>query len=268
MEWLSLLAGTVTLRPYVFAFLACFLVLATWHLGLRRALVFLVTAYTIAFLSEYSSTRNGFPYGFYTYIETTRGRELWVANVPFMDSLSYAFLSYFSYTMSLFFLSPLEGRGWDRRWGDNATVRHAGKTVLLGAVLFMLLDVVIDPVAFRGDRWFLGKIYTYEDPGDYFNIPLSNFGGWLLVGTAILFVFTRIDRALGPQPGPGDIGRRTVPGQALLGPGVYFGVLAFNLSVTFYIGEWLLGLCGLALTGAIAGAVCYKLRHPAAFTAT
>ncbi len=28
---------------------------------------------------------------------------------------------------------------------------------MLTAVLFALLDVVIDPVALRGDRWFLGE---------------------------------------------------------------------------------------------------------------
>lgn len=266
MEFFSLLAGTVVLRPYVFVFLACYLTLAIWHLGLRRTLLFTVMAYGIAFLSEYSSTRNGFPYGFYSYIDTTRDQELWISNVPFMDSLSYTFLTYISYTMSLLILSPLRKSGLDVRWGDTTHSRHAGKTVVLGAVFFMLMDVVIDPVAFRGDRWFLGKIYTYKEAGEYFNIPLTNFGGWLLVGLAVLFVFTRIDRALGPLDEKRDRGRREVPGQALLGPGVYFGVLAFNLAVTFYIGEFVLGLCGVALTGVLAGLVLYKIKHPSAFT--
>lgn len=265
MEFLSLLAGTVVLRPYVFVFLACYLTLAVWHMGWRRTLIFTVLAYTVAFLSEYSSTRNGFPYGFYTYIETTRDQELWVSNVPFMDSLSYTFLTYISYTMSLFVYSPLNIRGWDVRWGVNENIRHTFKTVMTGAVFFMLLDVVIDPVAFRGDRWFLGKIYTYQEAGEYFNIPLTNFGGWLIVGTVVLFLFTRIDRGLGAYTSQ-DKGRREVPAQALLGPGVYFGVLAFNLAMTFYIGEVVLGICGIALTGALAGVVLFKLKRPEAFT--
>ncbi len=266
MEFFNLLAGTVVLRPYVFVFLACYLTLAVWHMGVRRTLIFTVVGYGIAFLSEYSSTRNGFPYGFYSYIETTRDQELWVSNVPFMDSLSYTFLTYISYTMSLLMLSPLIKKGLDVRWGNNTHIRHAAKTICLGAVFFMLLDVVIDPVAFRGDRWFLGKIYTYQEEGEYFNIPLTNFGGWLVVGLAVLYSFTRIDRALGPYRPDKDSGRREVYAQALLGPGVYFGVLAFNLAVTFYIGEFLLGLCGLALSGLLGGLVLYKINNPHAFT--
>ncbi len=266
MEFFSLLAGTIALRPYVFVFMACFLILAIWHMGWRRTWIFTLVAFTIAFFAEYSSTRNGFPFGFYSYIETTRGQELWISNMPFMDPLSFTFLTYISYTMSLFVLSPLEKNGWDVRWGVNDDIRHTGKTVLTGAVFFMLLDVVIDPVAFRGDRWFLGKIYTYQEAGEYFNIPLTNFGGWLLVGTVVLFLFTRIDRALGAHTSNRDRGRREVPAQALLGPGVYFGVLAFNLVVTFYIGELVLGLCGLVLTGALAGILLYKIKRPKAFT--
>jgi hypothetical protein len=37
-------------------------------------------------------------------------------------------------------------------------------------------------------------------------------------------------------------------GRALLCPGLYFIVLAFNLTVTFAIGEWGLGFCGVALS--------------------
>ncbi|MFQ5483231.1 MAG: carotenoid biosynthesis protein [Nitrospinaceae bacterium] len=266
MEFLTLLAGTVLLRPYVFLFLACYLTIAIWHLGLRRTLIFTVVAYGIAFLSEYSSTRNGFPYGFYSYIDATRGQELWVSNVPFMDSLSYTFLAYVSYTMSLLIHCPLQQRGWDVRRQETAAVRHSGRTIFTGGVFFMLLDVVIDPVAFHGDRWFLGKIYTYREAGDYFNIPLTNFGGWLLVGTVILFAFTRIDRRLGDAAGCGDMGRRETPGQALFGPALYFGVLAFNLGVTFYIGEYMLGLCSLGWTAALLFLAGYKLRHPWAFT--
>ena len=85
MEWLSLLLGTIVLRPYVFVFLAVYLTIAILNMGLVRSVIFTLLAYTIAFVSEYSSTRVGFPYGFYEYIETTRTQELWVSNVPFMD---------------------------------------------------------------------------------------------------------------------------------------------------------------------------------------
>jgi uncharacterized membrane protein len=257
METLSLLLGTVVLRPYVFVFLAVYLTIAIINMGWLRTLVFTVLAYGIAFASEYSSTRNGFPYGFYSYIDHTRGQELWIANVPFMDSLSYSFLSYISLTMSLFLWCRLEGRGLDLRWTSPEKVIASWRVILTGAALFMLMDIIIDPVAFLGDRWFLGKIYTYKEEGEYFNIPLTNFAGWFVVGTAILFAFSRVYRLLGPPPPA-----RRVFAQALLGPGLYFGVLLFNLAVTFYIGEGLLGLSGTAITAALLALVVIKARHP------
>jgi putative membrane protein len=259
MEIFSLLLGTVLLRPYVFIFLAFYLTIAVINMGLARSLIFTVLAYTIAFLSEYSSTRNGFPYGFYSYIDTTRTQELWITNVPFMDSLSYSFLSYISYTVSLLFWSSLNKNGWDIRLKENLRVQSSLRVVLTGAFFFMMMDVIIDPVAFLGDRWFLGKIYTYQEEGEYFNIPLTNFAGWFLVGTAILSSFCWLNRRL---EGKFPFAKRNVPYQALLGPGLYLGVLIFNLAVTFYIGEFLLGFCGIVIFLGILALMLYKIKHP------
>lgn len=265
METLSLLYGTVLLRPYVFVFLAFYLSIAILNMGLKRSLLFTVFAYMVAFVSEYSSTHNGFPYGMYSYIETTRGQELWIANVPFMDSLSYTFLSYISYTMSRLLWSPLAIRGLDIRIAEPEPFRSSPKIIFSGAALFMLLDVVIDPVAFLGDRWFLGKIYSYAEEGEYFHIPLTNFAGWFLVGAATLFIFGKIESRLRKVEGFRDYGIREVPCKALLGPGLYFGVLAFNLAVTFYIGEFALGLCGLTISLGILSLIVYKIRNPERF---
>ena len=263
MEWPSLLLGTIVLRPYVFVFLAVYLTIAILNMGLVRSIVFTVLAYTIAFLSEYSSTRIGFPYGFYEYIETTRGQELWISNVPFMDSLSYSFLAYVAYTMALFMWSPLKINRWDIRLVESARVRGSLRVVFSGTIFFMLMDVIIDPVAFQGERWFLGKIYTYKEQGEYFNIPLTNFFGWLLVGSIILYSFTRLDRHL-DQTFPYK--KQGLPAQALLGPALYFGVLLFNLAVTFYIGEWSLGFCGVALTTMLFWLLYQKIKKPEKFS--
>ena len=262
MEWPSLLLGTVALRPYVFVFLAVYLTIAILNMGLVRSIVFTVLAYTIAFLSEYSSTRIGFPYGFYEYIETTRGQELWISNVPFMDSLSYSFLAYVAYTMALFLWSPLKINRWDIRLVESARVRRSLRVVFSGAIFFMLMDVIIDPIAFQGDRWFLGKIYTYKEQGEYFNIPLTNFFGWLLVGACILYSFTWLDGYL-DQIFPYK--EQEFPAQALLGPALYFWVLLFNLAVTFYIGEWALGACGTSLTLMLFWLVSQKIRRQKKF---
>ena len=232
-------------------------------MGVIRSIAFTLLAYTIAFLSEYSSTRNGFPYGFYSYIESTREQELWISNVPFMDSLSYSFLAYVAYTMALFVWSPLRKNRWDIRLIESARIRRSLKVVFSGAVFFMLMDVIIDPVAFQGDRWFLGKIYTFKEEGEYFNIPLTNFAGWLLVGITILYTFTRLDGWLTRLL---PYRHHDVPAQALLGPALYFGVLLFNLGVTFYIGEWALGACGAVLVMSLIWLLDQKIRNPQKFS--
>ena len=259
METLSLLLGTVQLRPYVFVFLAIYLTIAILHMGLLRSLILTVLAFSIAFLAAYSSTHNGFPYGFYSYIETTRDRELWIANIPFMDPLSFSFLTYTSYTMGLLLWSPLKKNGWDIRIVEQDSIKSSPRVIVTGAALFMLMDVVVDPVALQGNRWFLGKIYFYWEEGEYFNIPLTNFGGWFLVGSVILYSFTRLNRWLDRIH---PVSSRPVPGLALLGPGLYFSVLVFNLAVTFYIGEIGLGICSSMLTLAILAVVLYKIRRP------
>jgi len=261
METLSLLLGTVLLRPYVFIFLGIFLAIAIIDMGLIRSLTFSSLAFGIAFLSEYSSTRNGFPYGLYTYIEKTRDQELWISNVPFMDPLSFSFLMYISFTLSLLLWSKLKKKGWDIQLVENNQIRRSWAVILTGATLFMLMDIIIDPVAFRGERWFLGKIYTYEEEGEYFNIPMSNFGGWFLVGIIILYSYTRIELRLTSLMGPGPF---NVPAKALFGPALYFSVLAFNLVITFYIGEFVLGIYGVLLFSFLFFLAVFKIIRESA----
>jgi len=257
METLSLLWGTVLLRPYVFLFLAVYLTIAILNMGVLRSLFFTVLAYSIAFLCEYSSTRNGFPFGFYTYIDTTRDQELWISNVPFMDSLSFSFLIYLSYTLSLLLWAPLIKKGWDIRLGEIGPIKHSFKVIASASILCMLMDVIIDPIAFLGDQWFLGKIYSYREPGDYFHIPLTNFVGWFFVAAATLTCFAAFNSLLSHKI---PLKTKQIAGQALLGPGLYFGVLIFNLGVTFYIGEFLLGVWGTFITAGILSLVGFKMR--------
>ena len=257
METISLLWGTVILRPYVFIFLAFYLAVAILNMGAVRSLLFTVLAYLLAFLCEYSSTRNGFPFGFYTYIETTRNQELWVSNVPFMDSLSFSFLIYVSYTVSLLLWAPLIKKGWDIRLGDIQSLKHSFRVIASASVLCMLMDVIIDPVAFLGDRWFLGKIYFYREEGEYFHIPLTNFAGWFFIAGLTLSCFAVLDRWLDSKipftP------KYQCP--ALLGPGLYFGVLIFNLGVTFYLEEVLLGCLGTLICLGIFSLILFRIKR-------
>ncbi len=259
MEIISLLWGTLLLRPYVFVFLAFYLVVAILNMGVVRSILFTVLAYVLAFLCEFSSTRNGFPFGHYTYIETTRNQELWISNVPFMDSLSFSFLIYVSYTLSLLLWAPLIKKSWDIRLGDIQPLKHSFRVIASASILCMLMDVIIDPAAFLGDRWFLGKIYFYREEGEYFHIPLTNFAGWIFVAGLTLSCFALLNRWLDSVIPFNS--QHPIPGQALLGPGLYLGVLIFNLGVTFYIGEVLLGIIGTLISLGIFSLALFRVKR-------
>jgi uncharacterized membrane protein len=240
---LWLLGATVTLRPYVFVFLTAYLLLATWHLGLPRAAAFLVVGYLISWAAEWCSIHFAFPFGEYLYIPATVNQELWVAGVPFMDSLSYVFLAYASYTLALAALAPAPAPGSRFPLAAAPSLTGSWRSLLLGAVLMVTLDIVIDPLALRGYRWFLGQIYGYPEPGVYFGVTLSNFGGWFLVALVLIGVLQRL--AAGAASPRWAWGRRRLPFQGLLGPALYLGVLGFNLAMTFLIGETTLGWVGV-----------------------
>jgi putative membrane protein len=232
---MDLILGTLVLRPYVFAFVACFLVAGTLDLGWRRTLVFAAWVWPLVWGAEFASTRIGVPFGLYHYTGVTRGQELYVADAPLMDSLSFTFLAYASFCLARAALGPRSGA-----WALATT----------GGGLMMLLDIVIDPIAVRGDQWFLGRIFYYAEVGPYFGVPLSNFVGWALVGTAAIggyLVLTRDAR-----------GTRPMPGIAL-----YYAVLAFNLAVTVWIREWVLLGLGLLLHAATAVTLYAVRRRPA-----
>jgi uncharacterized membrane protein len=220
----STLITTFLHRPYVFAFLISFFIIGVLNRGFIRTVLFLILGFGVAFLSEVSSIRNGFPYGLYHYVYENLQGEWIVWGVPVWDSLSYSFLAYAAYEYADYFDG---GERWVR-----------GRKIIVTSVLMLLLDVVVDPLAVRGDRWFLGRIFYYPNGGDYFGVPVTNFGGWLLVAFAILFLYALLESFF-ENPPP----RRF----SLLGPLFYWGILIFNLGITFWIGEVLLGILGLGL---------------------
>ncbi len=239
-----LLLSTVLLRPYVFVFLAVYLGGCSLHLGLKRALLFAVAGYLIAWLSEFSSIHNGFPYGHYYYIDGTKGKEIWFLGVPLMDSISYVFLAYASYSLALLIFSPLRRSRWMVYVLETKKIRDSVQVRILGALLLVYLDIIIDPVALRGDHWFLGRIYGYPEQGVYFGVPLSNFIGWFAVGFSMIYVLQKIDQYL-RRKGDSDLIGYKYPWRFLIGPILYFGVIVFNLSITFFIREHMLGWTGI-----------------------
>ena len=241
---LTIAVGTITMRPYVFAFLAAYLVVAVMHLGWRTTIWFTGIGYLISFASEVCSINNGFPYGWYYYIDGTKNQELWIAGVPFFDSLSYVFLAYCSYAMALLVVSPVKAWRWDLVTLETRSIRRSLSVLFLASLFQAFLDIIIDPVALQGRRWFLGQIYGYREAGVHFGVPISNYVGWWVVSLLMILALQLID-ARGRRRKGKPAGACNLPFRTLLGPILFLSVIAFNLSIAALIGEQLMALTGL-----------------------
>jgi putative membrane protein len=229
--------------------------------------LFTVLAYTVAFACEWSSAvaATGFPFGLYYYIPATRDRELWIAGVPFMDSLSFTFLSYVSWEVAVSVVMWLRASWRGSRPDNRERVRRSWPTALWASFLMMCLDVIIDPVALRGERWFLGKIYYYPNGGIYFGVTIANFLGWFFVCFAILRLFVWLEKILfkREETSHSAAGVFSYPYKALGPLGLYFGVMGFNLFMTFWIGEVIVGAVGVLIALPLAVLVIIALYHGA-----
>lgn len=248
--------STIAYRPYVFVFFACYLFLAVTHIGWKRTALFSVLAFAVAFLCEWSSAvaATGFPFGLYYYINETSEKELWIAGVPFMDSLSFTFLSYVSWELATTLVGRLRASWRDVQLLNRDQASRSWAAILLAPFLMMYLDIIIDPVALRGDRWFLGKIYFYPDGGSYFGITLANFLGWYFVCFVILRLFVWLENLVFKNGSTPEAGAARLPSgarqyryKALGAMGLYLGILGFNLFMTFWIGERMLGVVGIII---------------------
>lgn len=243
---LDALIITATRRWYVLLFFAAYLVASLRHLGPRRVLALTAIGFLVAWASEVPSIRLGFPYGLYHYLwapAEPRGldpREPSLLGVPVFSDLSYVFLAYAAYCLALHIL------GSERR-------THPALGIA-AAVLFVALDVVIDPVALRGEEWFLGKIYHYPHGGSHFGVPVTNYAGWLLVGCTTLLLYQALDRRFeraGAPPPP--------RGSPLLGVGLYFGVCAFNIAIACSIGAREVAVAGAGVALPLAALAAARL---------
>jgi uncharacterized membrane protein len=259
---MHLLLSTIVLRPYVFVFLAVYLFISIVNFGFRTTAIFTALTYAVALACEWSSVRNGFPFGLYHYIEATRGREIWVLGVPFMDSLSFTFLSFASYTMALIVAAPVQWRGPDLRLLDTRAIRRSPRVWMLAALFMVMIDLVIDPLSVLGERWFLGRIFWYDPPGPHFGVPISNYLGWFFVAVATIALFQFLDARLGS-------GRRKpagviphLPMRWLLGPGLYLGIVGFGITMLFVIDAPTIAWAGIFIFLPFLALVANTLTRP------
>ena len=106
----------------------------------------------------------------------------------------------------------------------------------------------------------IAKAVREIHPGVHFGVPMANYVGWAVVGAISLLIYFPLDRRLN-QPLPQH--RPSITHRLLLGGGLYYGVLAFNLAMTFWIGETLQGTTGLLMYVPVTAILLLRLLAPA-----
>jgi putative membrane protein len=199
------LAVISSLFVVVFA-LPSYIAVIRW-LGPRNGLRLLLTLAVFAIVLESFAVATGIPYGRFVYGEKIGAKVLGL--VPWTVPFAWSPLLLASMTIA-------------RRWSSQPLAM----SVLSGLVL-VLIDIVLDPAAVAQQFW------TWEHPGVFYQVPISNFAGWFLTGVIGSVLFQRlVDNSLLPPPN-------------LLSSG--FLILNFWTSVGFWMELWLPAALGLSL---------------------
>jgi putative membrane protein len=216
---------TLGRRWYAFGFVAVLLWSASDEDGgLVRAIRFLSIAFVVQLAAELSSTRNGFPFGRYTYVAPSRGDELYISNVPLFVPVAFGTVV------------------WAGRAVASAILTVRGVALAVsGALAAAVIDAAIDPMTLRGSRWFLGPLYAYESGGPLFDVPWSNFAGWILAAGVILLA----DGAFKTSPASPSARSLALPA----------GILAFFIALALATRQWAIAASNAAITLLIAAAV-------------
>jgi uncharacterized membrane protein len=223
-------------RPYVVSLVITFMVVAAAERGWLRMVIWLIVGTFIGWLSEFCSTRTGFPFSWYEYYPANFANELWLGGIPLFASLSFAAMSYFGHSVAYTLLSPLHRgpRGIERT--ENMQLLLSLKVALWASLLTTWTDFVVDPVAHLGEYWFLGKIYFWitTSAAWHFDIPLWNYLGWLVTIFAIVYTNQLIDRSLLNRGIPHKPAFH-LPQKCLWSVGYFIGNYLFIRAVKIYL---------------------------------
>ena len=141
-------------------------------LGITNISIFICISFFISGLFEIIGVNTGYIFGSYKY--TDRACPLpSILGVPLCYPLAWVGLTYAGFWTGLLLFKDVP-----------TGIIHFDWQLILGiSVLVTLLDVISDPIAVHEGRW------TWHRPGKFYNVPLTNFVGWLFTALVILTVF-------------------------------------------------------------------------------
>ena len=161
-----------------------------------------------------------------------------------MDSISFTFLAFASYTVALLLSAPLYRRGIDLRMLDTWELRRSPRVWLMAALFMVMIDMVVDPLSVLGDRWFLGRIFWYDRRGRISEFrSATTSDGISSRRSAWGFSSGWIAASIAAAASPGAV--PAAPSRALWGPGLYAGVVGFAIVMLFRVGAPEIGWAGI-----------------------
>lgn len=164
---------------------------AAYVLGWRHTLLFFGITVAVSWSYEHVGVETGLIYGAYHY---TDALGLKLGHVPIIIPIAWFMMIYPSYIIANLIAGGRQKvmmiRGnksnSNNNYGNNRTtlLQILGLS-FLSAVIMTAWDLVVDPYLSGPTE----RVWIWEDGGQYFGVPLHNFGGWLLTTFTIYFLF-------------------------------------------------------------------------------
>lgn len=220
--------------------------------GWKNLLAFVAITLAISFAAEAIGVATGAVFGPYHYTDLFGPR---ILGVPPVIQIGYLAVGYSSIVMGRIILSLLKPvAGW-------AIVVAS----LAGAAIMVGWDVCMDPLqsTAAGD-------WIWRDGGPYFGVPLSNYAGWFATVFAFMLVYYLFASRTIEAP------RTDLQGSPALFwslPVIYYGLMAFNIIMTFALGAVSLPYAASAnyggtpeqMTGSMALLAIFVMGSPIVF---
>lgn len=147
-SWLPIVSVVLLAMPSYFAFVT--------DVGDKRGGAILMTLSLLAVCIEYIGVTTGLPYGYFTY-GTVMGEKLFGV-VPWTVMFAWPPLVLSAVYAVRLIKAPILARA------------------CVAALLLVVIDLALDPAAVAQGFW------SFTHGGQYYNVPWSNYAGWLLSG--------------------------------------------------------------------------------------
>jgi uncharacterized membrane protein len=159
-------AALLTFLPFAFLF-----VHGSLNYRFRDMLVFAAITLVVSNIFENLSILTGFPFGHYYYTDAL-GPKLFL--VPILIGPAYLGTGYLAWTLARIFLGGAEKR---------LSGRQVWAVPVLASFLMVAWDLSFDPITST-----IEHSWIWQQGGNYFGVPFSNYLGWFLT----VFVFYQL----------------------------------------------------------------------------